>query len=88
MIVSRAPLRISFAGGGTDFPDFYRRYPGRVISSAIDKYVFIAINRTPLIDQVSARYSTTETVAHPSQLQHTRIRAALLDLGIERNIEI
>lgn len=84
----RAPLRMSFVGGGTDLPDFYRRYTGRVISTAIDKFVYVAINRTPLVNKVSARYSSSETVNHPTQLQHTRIREALLDLGIENNIEI
>jgi D-glycero-alpha-D-manno-heptose-7-phosphate kinase len=88
MILSRAPMRVSFVGGGTDLPDFYKRYPGRVISTAIDKFVHIAINRTPLVDKVSARYSTTETVGHPSELQHTRIKAALTDMGIEKGIEI
>jgi D-glycero-alpha-D-manno-heptose-7-phosphate kinase len=88
MIVVRAPMRISFVGGGTDLPDFYRRSPGAVISTAIDKFVFVVINRTPLIDKVSARYSISETVDHASQLQHTRIRAALLDLGIEKGLEI
>lgn len=87
MIVVRAPLRISFVGGGTDLPDFYRRSPGRVISATIDQFVYVAINRTPLIDKVSARYMKSETVDHPSELQHTRIRAALLDLGIEKGIE-
>lgn len=88
MIVVRAPLRISFVGGGTDLPGFYRRTPGRVISTAIDKFVYVAINRTPLIDKVSARYSIAETVDHPRELQHTRIKEALLDLGIHKNIEI
>ena len=88
MIIVRAPLRISFVGGGTDLPDFYRRSPGRVISTAIDKYVYLVVNRTPLIDKVSARYSLAETVNHPSELQHTRIKAALLDMGIHKNIEI
>ena len=88
MIIARAPLRISFVGGGTDLPDFYRRYPGRVISTAIDKFVYLVINRTPLIPKVSARYSVSETVDHPKNLQHTRIRAALLDLGIEKGLEI
>jgi D-glycero-alpha-D-manno-heptose-7-phosphate kinase len=88
MIVSRAPLRISFVGGGTDLPAFSREYPGRVIATAINKYVFTVINHTPLIDMVSARYSKSETVSHPSELQHNRIRAALLDMGIDRNIEI
>lgn len=79
---------MSFVGGGTDLPDFYRKYTGRVISTAIDKYVYVVVNHTPLIDKVSARYSTVETVNHPSELQHTRIKAALLDLGISKNIEI
>jgi D-glycero-alpha-D-manno-heptose-7-phosphate kinase len=81
-------MRISFVGGGTDLPDFYRRSPGAVISTAIDKFVHVVINKTPLIDKVSARYSISETVDHPSLLQHTRIRAALEDLGIEKGIEI
>lgn len=88
MIVVRAPMRISFVGGGTDLPDFYTRYPGRVISTAIDKFVYVVINRTPLIDKISARYSISETVNRPSELRHTRIRAALQDLGIEKGLEI
>jgi D-glycero-alpha-D-manno-heptose-7-phosphate kinase len=88
MIIVRAPLRISFVGGGTDLPDFYRLYPGQVISTAIDKYVYVAINRTPLINKVSVRYSVGEAVNHPSELKNDRVRAALLDLGIYNNIEI
>lgn len=88
MILTRAPMRISFVGGGTDLPDFYKRYPGRVISTAIDKFVHIALNRTPLVDKISARYNVAETVNHPSELQHTRIKAALADMGILKGIEI
>ena len=88
MIIIKAPLRISFVGGGTDLADFYRRTPGRVISTTINKYVYVAVNRTPLINKVSARYSISETVSHPNNLQHTRIKSALLDLGILSNIEI
>lgn len=88
MIVVRAPLRISFVGGGTDFPDFYTRYPGRVVSAAIDKFVYVVVNRTPLIDKVSARYSIAETVNRASELKHTRIRAALEYLKIEKGLEI
>ncbi|MCR4328857.1 MAG: GHMP kinase [Patescibacteria group bacterium] len=88
MIVVRAPLRLSFVGGGTDQPGFYKRAPGRVVSTTIDKFVYLVINRTPLIKKVSARYSASETVNHPSELQHTRIRAALTDLGIESGIEV
>jgi len=81
-------MRISFAGGGTDLPDFYTQYPGRVISTAIDKFIYIAINHAPYTNHVAARYSLSEEVSHPSQLKNTRIREALLDLGIENNIEI
>ncbi len=88
MIVARAPLRISFVGGGTDLPDFYRRRAGQVVSTTIDKFVYVVLNRTPMVSKVSARYSISETVAHPSELRHTRIRAALLDLGIEHGIEV
>ena len=88
MIISSAPMRLSFAGGGTDLPDFYTKYPGRVISTAIDKLIFIAINHAPYTNHVAARYSISEEVTHPSELNNSRIREALLDLGIERNIEI
>src|SRR3989338_2090438 len=88
MIVVRAPLRISFVGGGTDLTDLYQRYQGRVISTAIDKYVYVVINRTPLIPYISARYKISETVDLPQKLQHTRIKAALLDLKIYKGIEI
>lgn len=88
MIVARAPLRISFVGGGTDLPDFYRQRRGQVVSTTIDKFIYVVLNRTPMVPKISARYSKSETVAHPSELQHTRIRAALLDLGIEKGVEI
>ena len=81
-------MRISFVGGGTDLADFYRSYPGCVISTAIDQYVYVAVNRTPLVKKVSARYSVTEMVDHPRELKNDRIREALLDLGLESNIEV
>jgi D-glycero-alpha-D-manno-heptose-7-phosphate kinase len=88
MIISRAPMRISFVGGGTDLPDFYTKYPGRVISTSIDKFIYIAINHSPFTNHVAARYSVSEEVPDPSQLRHSRIREALLDMGIHSNIEI
>jgi D-glycero-alpha-D-manno-heptose-7-phosphate kinase len=81
-------MRISFVGGGTDLPSFYRKHPGKVISTAIDKFVYIAINRTPLVKKVSARYSISETVDHPAKLQNTRIKAALYTMGITHGLEI
>ena len=89
MILVRAPLRISFLGGGTDLPGFYRYYPGRVISATIDKFVYVAINSVPLMDKLIVKYQKTELVSHPNELEHPSIRAALLDLDItDRGIEI
>lgn len=88
MIIARAPLRISFVGGGTDLPDFYSRSPGRVISTTIDKYVYVSINPAPLAKKVTARYSAFETVDHARDLKNDRMRAALLALGLEKNIDM
>ena len=88
MIIVRAPLRISFVGGGTDLPDFYQQHPGRVISTAINKFTYITINHIPHTKKVIVKYNNTEVVDHPSQLKHTRVKGALLDLGIYKDIEI
>jgi D-glycero-alpha-D-manno-heptose-7-phosphate kinase len=88
MIIVRAPLRISFVGGGTDLPGFYQQHPGKVISAAIDKYVYVAINPAPLIKGITARYSITETVNQVSLLKNDRIREVMLDLQISDNMEI
>lgn len=88
MIITRAPLRISFVGGGTDLPDFYRQYPGRVISATIDKFTYVTINHIPHTKKIIVKYRDTEMVDHPSQLKHTRVKHVLLDLGINNDIEI
>jgi D-glycero-alpha-D-manno-heptose-7-phosphate kinase len=87
MIIVRAPLRISFAGGGTDLAAFYKKSPGRVLSVAIDKYVYVTLTRTPG-KNISVRYSATEIVDHPKRLKHDRAREALLDFKITDSIEI
>jgi len=88
MLIVRAPMRISFVGGGTDLSAFYTHSPGRVISTAIDKYVYVTINRPPLVRKVSARYAISELVDHPRELKNDRIREALLHLGILSNIDV
>ena len=97
-IVTRAPLRISFAGGGTDLPSFYQRDHGAVLSATINKYVYVIINQSrPLLDQgvddpvryrIRLSYATTENVQRPAQLQHPIVREALklLDLDIPMDI--
>lgn len=82
MIITRAPLRISFVGGGTDIKDFYEKYPGRVISSTIDKHVYTAINYGRLLDSFIIKYMETETAKHPSEFKHTRFRETMLRLNV------
>lgn len=87
MIISRTPLRISFAGGGSDLPAFYRRHGGAVISTAIDKYIFININKK-FDSGIRVSYSKTEEVANANQVEHPLVRAALKYLNIEGGLEI
>jgi len=61
LIISRTPLRISFAGGGSDLAAFYRQETGAVLSTAINKYIYINVNKK-FDDQIRASYSITEIV--------------------------
>lgn len=87
MILVKTPLRISFMGGYTDFPDFYNQYQGRVLSTTIDKYVYIAISKK-FNGDIRLSYSLTENVASSAEIKHNRVRAGLQKLGIEKGIEI
>lgn len=83
MIISRTPFRVSFVGGGTDIADFYRRYPGRVLSTTIDKYVYVAV-KPRFEKQIRVAYSINEDVEDTEKLKHTRVRAALAHFGIKK----
>ncbi|PIR69946.1 MAG: GHMP kinase [Candidatus Niyogibacteria bacterium CG10_big_fil_rev_8_21_14_0_10_46_36] len=87
MIISRTPFRISFVGGGTDFKEFYTHRAGSVVSTAIDKYVYVIVNRK-FGDEVRVSYSQNEIVAHVSQVRHDIIREALTLYGITGGIEV
>ena len=87
MIISRAPVRISFFGGGSDIPDFYREYGGAVISTAINKFVFVTIN-SKFDNRLRVAYSRTEEVSSAADIEHPLVRAALQHVGIEGGIEI
>lgn len=78
MIITKTPLRISFAGGGTDLADFYEREGyGAVVSATIDKYVYIALH--PYFEgKYLIKYAKSELVEHPSEIEHPLIREALL----------
>ena len=87
MIISRTPFRISFAGGGTDFADFYRKDGGEVVSTAIDKYIYVTINKR-FDDSIRLSYTKTEIVEHFEQLQHGLVREAMRLTGVTSGVEI
>jgi D-glycero-alpha-D-manno-heptose-7-phosphate kinase len=76
MIITRSPLRISLGGGGTDLPSYYREHEGFLLSAAIDKYVFVTINR-PFLEGIYIKYSAIENVKNVQDVQHPIIREAL-----------
>src|SRR3954453_5415600 len=87
MIISRTPLRMSFVGGGSDMPSYYRRHGGAVLSTAIDKYIYVNINRK--FDRgIRVAYSKTEEVENVDQIEHRLVRAAFDLLGISGGVEI
>lgn len=87
MIISRTPLRMSFVGGGSDLPAFYRRRPGAVISTAIDKYVYVNVNRK-FDDGIRIAYSRNEEVADVSQIEHRLVRASMELMELRGGVEI
>jgi D-glycero-alpha-D-manno-heptose-7-phosphate kinase len=87
VILVRAPLRITFAGGGTDLPFYFGEHPGCSVNMAIETFVWIAINRK-FDDRLRVSYSRTEDVAEPAALQHELVRLSLLRFGIFGGIEI
>jgi D-glycero-alpha-D-manno-heptose-7-phosphate kinase len=87
MIISRTPLRISFLGGGTDFRPFYERGWGAVTSVAIDKYIYIAVNRK-FDHGIRVSYSRTELVRHVDEVKHDLVREAMKLTGVTRGVEI
>lgn len=87
MIISRTPLRMSFAGGGSDLPVYYRRFGGAVVSTAINQFVYVTVNKK--FDQrVRVSYSRTEEASSVARIRHPLVREALKMLGIDGGIEI
>ena len=87
MILTRTPLRISFCGGGTDLPEFYNKFEGSVISSTIQKYLFITLNKK-FDNKIRAIYSKEEFVDNVSDLTHPLIRESLIKENISKGVEI
>ena len=87
MIISRTPFRISFVGGGTDLAEFYHRRPGAVVSTAIDKFMYVTVNRY-FDDSILLKYRRTELVKRVSDIRHPILRECLKLTGIDRGVEI
>jgi len=87
MIVSKAPLRMSYVGGGSDLPSFYSEEPGAVLSTSIDKYIYVAVN-DKFDGRIRLSYSKTEDVSRVSEIEHPLVREALKMLSISGGIEI
>jgi D-glycero-alpha-D-manno-heptose-7-phosphate kinase len=87
MIITRTPLRISIGGGGTDLPSYYRQHGGFVISAAINRYVYIAINRG-FSPGYLLKYSEIESAARWQDVRHPLFREALAMHGAPEDLEI
>lgn len=87
MIIARTPLRMSFVGGGSDLPSYYQKYGGAVVSTAIDKYVYVNVNKK-FDDGIRVGYSKNEEVNLVTDIEHPIVRKTFEYLGLKGGIEI
>lgn len=87
MIISRTPFRISLVGGGSDLRQYYATHPGSVVAMAIDRYMYVTVNRR-FDHTVRVSYTRTEIVRKVDDLEHDLIREALRMVGITGGVEI
>src|SRR5258708_31240997 len=88
MIVPCAPFRVSFAGGGSDVAQFYRRRRGAVLSCAISKYAFVVVHPYFNAAKYHIKYARTELVDRIDEVQHPLLREALRMMKIEPGVEV
>jgi D-glycero-alpha-D-manno-heptose-7-phosphate kinase len=88
MILTRAPLRISLGGGGTDLPSYYSDYGGFLFSAAINKYVYICLNQPSADERIRIKYSISENVPSVGEVRHDLVRPALRLLQLDGSLEI
>ena len=90
MIITRTPFRISFFGGGTDYPDWFRERGGGVLATSIDKYCYISVRVLPpfFAHRYRLVYSVVENVVEIEEIQHPAVRAVLKWTGADRGLEI
>jgi Predicted kinase related to galactokinase and mevalonate kinase len=90
VIISRSPLRLSFFGGGTDYPDYFLRKPGAVLGTTIDKYILVTINRgSPFFEhRIRVSYAKAEAVRRVEEIEHPSVRAVLQELKLDDMLDI
>lgn len=88
MIITKTPFRVSFVGGGSDLESFYKQYPGAVLCTTINKFMYITSHSFFDDDKVQVKYSQTETVTDVSALQHPIVKAVLQKFNITGAVEI
>ena len=88
MIITRTPFRFTLGGGGTDLPSYYTKYGGFIFAAAINKYMFINLNKPVVDDLVRVKYTKSEMVEHRDELQHEIAKEAMRIIGIEKGLEI
>jgi D-glycero-alpha-D-manno-heptose-7-phosphate kinase len=87
VIISRTPFRVSLAGGGSDLAAYYRRRPGCVVTMAINRYMYVTVNRR-FDDSIRVSYTRTEIVDHLDDLQHDLVRESMRMVGLTKGIEV
>lgn len=87
MIISKTPLRLTLGGGGTDLPSYYSKFGGFVVTSSIDKYVYLIV-KPRFEEEVRVSYSITEIVKSVDEIRHPVVREALRLLGLNSHLEI
>ena len=90
MIITKTPYRISFFGGGSDYPEWYKKFGGEVLSTTINKHVYISLRELPNFFNHNLRisYSAIEEVNKISQIKHTVVKEALYKYLGNKNLEI
>jgi len=87
VIISRTPFRLSLVGGGSDLREYYRTRPGAVVSMAINRHMYVTVNRR-FDDSIRVSYTKTQIANHVDDLEHGLIREALKRTGITRGVEV
>jgi D-glycero-alpha-D-manno-heptose-7-phosphate kinase len=87
MIITQTPLRISLLGGNTDFPKYFKKHGGAVLTATIDKYIYCIVKER-FDDKIYINYSEKEKVGKVSEIKHDLVREAMKLVGVDKSIEI